>query len=223
MFVSVKAGKLNVSGALTGGLLGFAIFLGAGFIGLLMLAVFFVTGSFVTAWKLNYKVDLGLAEQNKGKRTAGQAFANAGTAGLLGMAGWLFPEKADVFNLMLAASFASATADTVSSELGNVYGRRFYNILTLKTDTRGLDGVISVEGTLLGVLGSGLIGLLYGLGFGWNWGVLCVILAGILGNITDSVLGATVERKQYLTNDAVNFLNTLIAALLAPALHAVFR
>ncbi|WP_449437800.1 DUF92 domain-containing protein [Pedobacter steynii] len=40
-----------------------------------------------------------------------------------------------------------------------------------------------------------------------------VIAAGIIGNITDSLLGATLERKSYLNNDMVNFLNTLVASL----------
>jgi uncharacterized protein (TIGR00297 family) len=221
MFFSVKAGKLTDAGALTGGLLGLAIFLGAGFTGLAMLGTFFIAGSAATSWKINYKISQGLAEENKGRRTAYQALANAGVAGLLGLlSGWL-PAHAELFRVMLAASFASATSDTLSSELGNIYGRRYYNILTLKPDERGLNGVVSIEGTLWGLAGSGLIGMLYGLGFGWNGAVVCVVLAGIIGNLADSVLGATLERRHYLTNDAVNFLNTFIAALAALAIYCI--
>lgn len=222
MFLSVKAGKLNPTGALTGGVLGFAIFLGAGPTGLAMLGLFFVLGSFVTSWRLKDKVAVGLAEPNKGRRTASQAMANAGVAGILGLLAWLYPAKADLFRLMLAAGFSSATADTCSSELGNVYGRRFYNILTLRTDSRGLDGVVSVEGTFLGFLGSCLIAVLYSIGFGWSWHVLWIVIAGTIGNFSDSVLGATLERKGHLPNDAVNFLNTLIAASVALFFYMVF-
>ena len=45
-----------------------------------------------------------------------------------------------------------------------------------------------------------------------------IILAGLIGNLADSLLGATLERKGVLSNDAVNFLNTAIAALAAGAL-----
>jgi uncharacterized protein (TIGR00297 family) len=219
MFFSVKAGKLTHAGALTGGVLGFAIFLGAGFTGLAMLATFFIAGTLATAWKLSYKIRLGLAEENKGRRTASQAFANAGVAGLLGLLSCFFPAHAGLFGLMLAASFASATSDTLSSELGNIYGSKYYNIMTLRADKRGLNGVVSIEGTLWGLAGSGLIGLWYGLGFGWDRGFLCVVLAGTIGNISDSVLGATLEQRLYLNNNAVNFLNTFIAALTALAIY----
>ena len=219
MFMSVAAGKLTRTGAFTGGLLGFAIYLGAGFMGILLLGVFFILGSVATSWKIKFKQNLGLAELNKGRRTASQAIANSGVPAILGILAWAFPEHAEIFRVMLAAAFASATADTLSSELGNVYGRKFYNIITWQKDTRGLDGVISLEGTTCGIAGSVLIGLLYGLGFEWSLTIAWIILAGICGNVFDSVLGATLERQHYLPNDAVNFLNTLFAALVAGALY----
>jgi len=223
MFFSVKTGKLTELGALTGGLLGIAIFIGAGFTGLILLGTFFILGTAASAWQVNYKTGLGLAEENKGRRTASQAIANAGISGLLGILSWLYPEKGELFCLMLAGGFAAATADTLSSELGNIYGRKYYNILTLKPDKRGLNGIVSIEGTLIGVLGSTLIAFIYGMGIAWGWEVAGIIIAGIIGNLTDSVLGATLERQRYLSNDAVNFLNTLVGALVAGLFYLLVR
>ena len=219
MFLSVKARKLNVTGALTGGVLGFAIFLGAGLSGLVMLGTFFVVGSVATSWKLSDKIAAGLAESNKGRRTASQVIANAGVAGIVSLLAWFYPAQADLFHLMLAASFASATADTCASELGNVYGRHFFNILTWHTDTKGLDGVVSLEGTLLGFVGSCLIGVIYGFGFDWGWLIVWILIAGTIGNLVDSILGASLERDGILKNDAVNFLNTFVAVLVALLLY----
>jgi uncharacterized membrane protein len=39
-----------------------------------------------------------------------------------------------------------------------------------------------------------------------------------MGNLADSFMGATLERQQVLSNNAVNFLNTFLAALVAGAL-----
>ena len=222
MYYSVRTNKMTFAGSLSGGLLGMLLFLGAGFTGLAQLGFFFLAGSFVTAWRINDKVRLGLAEENKGRRTASQAWANAGVAGLLGLGSWLALLNPGLGAIMIAASFAAATSDTFSSELGNIYGRNYYNVLTLQPDTRGLNGVISLEGTLFGILGSTFIAFIYSIGYGWGWETSWIILAGVMGNLADSWLGATWERKQYVSNDAVNFLNTLVGALVAGFFYFMF-
>ena len=220
MAYSARAGKLTIPAVWTGGVLGVSIYLGAGFLGLGLLALFFGLGTAASAWKVADKRRLGLAEANKGRRTASQVLANAGVAGLLGLCAWQFPTHAPLCRLMLAGSFAAATADTLASELGNVYGRRYVNILTFRPDQRGLDGVISLEGTLLGLAGTALVAGVYCLVNDWLPVFWVLLLAGTVGNLSDSVLGATVERRGYLPNDAVNFLNTLIGALTAGGLYA---
>ena len=215
IYFSVKMNKLTASGAFTGGLIACFIFMGAGFTGIAMIGFFFLSGTLATSWKMNAKKLLGAAERNKGRRTASQVFANGGIAGMAGLLSWLLPEYGPLLQLMMAASLASATADTLSSELGTLYGKRFYNVLSFKPDRRGDNGVISLEGTLLGIAGSLLIGLIYVTGFGWSNHFIIIVIAGTTGNIVDSLLGATLEKKQFIKNDAVNFLNTLVAACLA--------
>ncbi|XHR97902.1 TIGR00297 family protein [Mucilaginibacter sp. UC70_90] len=208
---SISAGKLTVIAALTGAAVAILVFAGAGFTGLAMMTTFFILGSAATSVQGKVKQDLNAAE--KGGRTAGQVLANAGTAALCGILILIFPAYAYILQLMMAASFASATADTLSSELGMVYGRRFFNIMTLKPDVRGLDGVISMEGTLIGIIGSIMISAVYAISRGWTTDLIRIAIAGTLGNLADSVLGAVLERKNLINNNTVNFLNTLIAAL----------
>lgn len=214
-FTSVKAGKLTAIAGTTGWITGLLLFAGAGYAGVVMLAVFFVLGTGATSWGISIKQKLGLAEKDKGKRTAGQVIANAGAAAMLGILSFFYPAKSGMFILMIAACFASATADTLSSELGNVYGKNFYNVITLKKDTRGLNGVISFEGTVVGTFGSCIIAAMHSLFFGFTTHFLLIIIAGTAGNFADSILGATLERKGYLNNNEVNFLNTTIASLIA--------
>ena len=61
---------------------------------------------------------------------------------------------------------------------------------------------------LIASLGAGL-GL-----FPWQ-GVLPVVLAAFVGTTFESVVGAALERRRLLDNEALNFLNTLVGALVA--------
>ena len=216
---SIRHRKLTAAGAIAGGLTGFCIFVGAGWTGFVMLALFFLAGTLATGWKRKQKSAMGLMQENGGQRKLGQVLANAGVAGALGLLSLFLPQYEVLFALMIAATFSSAMADTLSSELGSLYGRRFYNILTFKKDQKGLDGVISLEGTLIGLLGSAVIAVIYSIGFGWDERFIFILFAGTIGNVTDSVLGAALERRQRISNDAVNFSNTLVAALVAALMY----
>lgn len=213
--LSYGSKKIDGLGALIGGLIAWCIFLGGNFPAMGLLFAFFVLGSAASSWKMKRKEELGLAEKNKGKRTVINAVSNGGVAALCGTLAFLFPEYQQHFIAMLAASLASATSDTLSSELGNVYGTQYVNILSFKTDQRGKDGVISWEGTVIGLLGSLMLGICYGLGFGFELSFVIVVIVGFLGNILDSILGATLQQQKRLSNHGVNLMNTLLAAVIA--------
>lgn len=218
--ICVKTGKLTIPAACTAALMAMLIALGASYGGLVLLGTFFILGVKATSHKKHLKA---AADPHPQQRAAGQVFANGGVAAIMALLAILYPAYHLICILMLAASLASATADTLSSELGMVYGRHFYNILTFKIEPKGLDGVISLEGTVLGAAGALLIAGVYGAFFGFNSGVLAVWIAGVVGNGIDSLLGATLERKRYIGNDAVNFLNTLLAALVGWGMWELFK
>lgn len=215
---SVVFHKLTPLAALAGCVLAALIFAGGGYTGITMLAAFFVSGVIVTGWKYSQKIKSGLAENKTGMRNAAQVLANAGAPAIAGSLYLLDIIPRSLSVLVIAACFSSAIADTVSSEIGNIYGKKYYNILTLKKDQRGLNGVVSAEGFLFGLAGSTLIAAIYSFSSGWNISALIIIISGTAGNILDSILGATAERKGYIGNDAVNFLNTVFAGALAVAL-----
>lgn len=217
--VTVVVRKLTIAAAVTGVAVAMCIFAGASYTGLIMLAAFFILGTVATTFKIQQKENVALAETNKGKRNAAQVLANAGVAAIIGIGAWMYPQWQTLCSLMIAASFSSATADTLSSELGNIFGKRFYNILSFKKDTRGLNGVISLEGTLCGLAGSVIIAAIYSLGNGFDFRFLIVVISGTAGNLFDSLLGATLERRGAIKNDAVNFLNTFMAAITGGLLY----
>lgn len=216
---SVLAKKLTVFAALTGGVLAWLIFAGAGYTGVAMMTAFFILGSAATSWKRDYKQAFAVPEETRNGRSALQVLANAGAAAMACVLMLIDPQLSHWMLPAMAAAFASATADTLSSELGMVYGRRFFNILTFRPDRCGQDGVISIEGTLIGIAGSSILAIIYALGYGWNINFFFIIIAGTLGNLTDSFLGALLERKGIIGNNLVNFINTVTASLVVILLN----
>ena len=177
------------------------------------------------------KERLGTAESRQG-RTAAQVAANLGVAALVSsgfaqssMAGLhsfagLRPERAALLIAGLAA-LAEAAADTVSSELGQVFGGRPRMITTLRSVPPGVDGAISVAGTLAGIAAAAMVA---GVGaYALRTPPISFEIAwagGVFGLFFDSLLGATFERFGWLENDGVNFLSTLSAAACALAAMA---
>lgn len=223
VILSIMTKKLTINGAVTGAIVGLLVFKGGGYTGIALLTAFFMAGSVATAWQIDKKQKAGTAERDKGKRKAGQVIANGGVAALFGAVAWYVPGYSNLLQLMIAGSLAAAIADTLSSELGTVYGKRFYDIVSFKISKAGPDGVVSLEGTLIGAAGAAFMAVVYSLGKGFTTTSLIIIIAGVLGNLADSVLGATLERRGMISNNTVNFLNTLTGALVCLAWWCLAR
>lgn len=216
--------KLTGTAAITGALVGWLIYKGTGPSGILLMALFFILGTAATSFRKKEKRNITGNAVFQSTRTSSQVLANAGTAALVSILALLFPIQRALFQLMMAGSFAAAAGDTFSSELGMLYGRRFFNILTGRPDEKGQDGVISIEGLLIGIAGSALIAVTWlAMAHPHRWlsSLLIITAAGTFGNLIDSVLGAACERKGCLSNDLVNFGNTLAAALLTALLTQI--
>jgi uncharacterized protein (TIGR00297 family) len=169
------------------------------------------------------KERLGTAEARHG-RSASQVAANLGVAALvasepvriwLSDSRWLplHARSANLIPVMALAALAEAAADTVSSEIGQVLGGRPRMITTLRAADPGTDGAVSAIGTLAGVIAAAIVAGAGCWALRGNSELFELSCAGaIFGLIFDSLLGATLERKGWLNNDAVNFLSTASAA-----------
>jgi uncharacterized protein (TIGR00297 family) len=213
--VAYKARTVDASGVVGGFLVGFTIWAFLGWQGFLVLLAFFVIGSACTKLGYKRKAAQNLAQEKGGRRGARHAFANAGVA----TACALFTALTDypvLFGLAFAASFATAAADTASSEIGQLLGKRTFLITTFRPVPRGTEGAVSLEGTLAGIAASLVIAALGALLGLYPWlGVLPIVVAAFVGTTFESVVGAALEKRQLLDNEALNFLNTLVGALVA--------
>ena len=162
------------------------------------------------------KLALGVAEGRRG-RNAAQILANLGAAGLAVIAGfldwfdWIQPGGILGFSFFaipvaVLAALCEATADTVSSEVGQAFGGTPILLTTLRRVPPGTDGAVSWLGTAAGVAASGVVALagMWAMRLDWR-GTAVAFGGGVAGLVFDSLLGATVERRGWLGNDLVNF------------------
>lgn len=178
------------------------------------------------------KERLGTAESRHGRSTS-QVAANLGMAAIVSCTffqSWMIttswiPALPGAPTLLFAvglAALAEAAADTASSELGQVFGGRPRMITSLRRVEPGTDGAISLAGTLIGVVAAAFVAWAGTAALRGDWSMFVVSCAGgVFGLLFDSVLGATLERRGWLNNDAVNFLSTGSAAGCAIGLLAL--
>jgi uncharacterized protein (TIGR00297 family) len=213
---------LTARGLVAAGAVGTAVTWRLGWPGLVLLAVFFVSGSLLTQ----------LSERRGPRRTARQVVANGGVAAVAALLGsWT----------AAAGAIAAAAADTWATEIGAFSPFPPRLITSGQRVTRGTSGGITVLGTLGGVAGAATIAALAA------WlrpqgsapAVTLIAGAGAAGMLADSVLGATLQGKyecpacdarfergdtvchepvrlsrgwRWLDNDAVNLAATLVGA-----------
>jgi uncharacterized protein (TIGR00297 family) len=119
---------------------------------------------------------------------------------------------------------ATATGDTLASEIGQTYRKLPRLITDLKLVSHGTDGGITTLGEYSALAGAGAIAIIAVLlGVGAFNTMVPVILGGFFGANVDSVLGAVLERRHYLTNSSVNLLATVAGALAAVVIFLLLQ
>jgi uncharacterized protein (TIGR00297 family) len=242
-------------GALAGLVVGaITLYLG-GFFYWGMLMLFFVSSTIVSRIGPARKESLARIHEKDDRRDAVQVLANGGTS-VLALALFGITGK-PAFAVAAAAGFAAVNSDTWASELGVLSATPPRSIIRGDRLPAGASGGVTTAGTLASVGGSALVGIWFAAGI-WIPGSLAsagpegayglsplaalglVTVAGALGSVVDSILGATIqahyrapdgsytERKRTgsqantlvqglraVTNDTVNFLSSAAAALMA--------
>lgn len=178
-------GWLTIAGAFAAFLMASLLYAAWGINGLIPALTFLIFSSIWTRWPGGIK---GQAR----RRNVYQVIANGLPAALFALLE-LFHHHA-LWNLMMAASFAAAAADTWSTEWGRPLGGAPLSLRNLKPATPGDSGAISAVGTLASLSGSGSVALasLFS-GKVDNCGMWILLYAGLFGGLVDSLAGAWIQ------------------------------
>jgi uncharacterized protein (TIGR00297 family) len=207
---------VNRSGAVAGAAACFLLFAGAGPSAFAVLATLFALTWLSTRFGYRRKQDLGVAERGDG-RDAWQVLANLAVPAL-GAA--VFAATANrAWLVASAAALTEAAVDTVASEVGQTGRQTAVLITTWKPVAAGTDGGITISGTSAGITAGLVIAAVAAWGGMISPSQLWIpVSAGFVGMLVDSVLGATVQRRGWMNNEAVNFFSTLVAAAMGYAI-----
>ena len=243
---ATRARLLSRTGALAATLVG-AIAVGAGWSWGILLVVFFILTSAVSAYGAERKRALTRGVIAKGAtRDAMQVLSNGG-AFALAAALWMATGH-PLWIAGGAGALAAAAADSWATEIGVALGGEPRSITSGKRIPRGTSGGVTTAGSLGALAGSAVVA---GTMLIIDWPLLAApaaFLAGVFGMTLDSVLGATLQAHRlcpacgaeteqkvhhcgartrvirgapWLDNDAVNALATLGGAVVAGILFSV--
>lgn len=113
------------------------------------------------------------------------------------------------------AAISAALSDTMSSEIGRLSKDKPILITTLRRVPMGEDGAVSFMGLGAGLVGALIMGLLFGFFTNSINGAIIITIAGFVGNLADSVIGAVFERNGIGNNTVTNFVGSGVGMLAA--------
>jgi uncharacterized protein (TIGR00297 family) len=225
-YLAYVAGIADTSGLLSATLVGVLIIAFTNVWWFLLLLTFYLLGGGFTKYKYEYKKSLGIAQGKGGARGYRNVFSNSIVAIAASICYTIFPQESYLFLYVYLGSVATATGDTLASEVGTTYKGSPRMITTLKKVEPGTDGGVSTLGETAALLGS-LVIAIFAILFGVievNPNRLCLIgmaivaVSGFVGTNIDSLLGATLQQRGILSNNGVNVASTIAGGLVAGAI-----
>ncbi|KAL3773550.1 hypothetical protein ACHAW5_010381 [Stephanodiscus triporus] len=213
--------------------LGTLLWTSLGWRGWTVCVLYLFLGQAVTKIGFEEKTSRGIAEGRGGRRgpenvwgsalTGTLCAAAASRALLVGPSSFL-GLSSGAWTLGYVASLSTKLADTFASEIGKAYGNTTFLITTFESVPRGTEGAISLEGTMASVVGGLLLSayayVVVGL-VGSVGGMIASTFAAFAATMIESLIGATLQGREgtrWMTNEVVNFINTLIGAAVAMTL-----
>jgi uncharacterized protein (TIGR00297 family) len=250
--ISYKAGAFDKKGLIAGLVVSYLILISTGIPWVIIIFAFVILGSTFTFVGYNKKVKYSCNEFEV-RRGYSNVLANGAVAlfaaiaegftSIIGLDGWIFA-------VIYVGAIATATADTLATEIGLLSKKEPILITNFKKVKPGTSGGITLIGLVASILAALTISTLSYI-FGipeQSIKILIVIsLAGFLGSIIDSLFGATIQRigkciicgketeklyhhdqktikvrgMEFMDNNSINLVSTAIGALIALLLFII--
>ena len=208
---------VSLGGASAGVLIGTAIFSAAGVGAWTLLLLCFSCAVAATRAGLWRKEALHIEEPHGGRRGVGNAVANTGVAAVAALLSVVsYADGAAM--VALAAALIAGASDTVASEIGKAWGSTTWGMLPPVRVPPGSPGGMSIHGTVAGVVSAfALAAAAVSLGVVERSALVPIAGAASVGALAESLLASTFEPAGVLNNDALNLINTAVAAAVAVA------
>ncbi len=221
-YLAYKAKIADVSAVLSATLICVLIIVFTNVLWLFLLLTFFILGGASTKYKYRFKKSIGLAQSKGGIRNYDNVFSNSTSALVLAVAHGIYPQFGPFLTYAYLGTVATATGDTLASEIGTTSRTKPRMITTFKVVEPGIDGGVTLIGQLVAIIGPMIIGILaalFGIVDNIPLAIFITTTGGFLGTNLDSLLGATLQNRGLLTNSGVNFVSTFLGALISGGLY----
>ena len=213
-----SARTVTAAGALTGAVIGVAVQVGTGWSGWMLLFATFAAATVATFAGFRRKSAAGIAEARSGRRGPGNAIANTGIAAFAALIS-LGVDQPALAVLAAVAALVTSSSDSVSSEIGKAWGTTTWLLIGFRQVRPGTSGAISTEGTIAGIAAAMVLAMLAaGLGLIPMQWIAPVVAAATVASLVEGALGAALEARGTLNNDALNLINSALGAALAVGL-----
>ena len=209
------ARTVTIPGAIVGAVIGTAVYLGTDWQGWVMLFASFFSAAAATFAGYRGKALAGIAEERGGRRGPGNAIANTGIAAWAALLS-LVVTRPELAKLAMVAALVTSASDSVASEVGKAWGKTTWILVGWRRVRPGTSGAVSAEGTMAGLIASlALATLGYALGLIPAAWIAAVVIAATIASLVEGALGATLEARGTLNNDALNLINSALGVALA--------
>jgi uncharacterized protein (TIGR00297 family) len=214
-----KFKMLTVGGAIAAFITGSVVGLTSNLEWFTLLILFTVSGLVATKIGFERKLKKGIQEGKHGERTYLNVLG-VGIPPCIISVIYLLANGQYSFELTVAfiSTMSVSAADTIASEIGTK-DERVWLITTFKRVKPGVNGGISIFGTGISILASLAISII-----GWlmiyhtiEIYILIPTFAGLVGNMLDSLLGATLEDGGYISKYTNNCVTSLMGAAFGAA------